>query len=87
MPKDPTFADVIGDLLRQQGTICPICTSPNRADIEAAKEQGAPNALIAQALQITSTIDPNLTRDTASKRVRVHFEGLKSGTHPPVEGK
>lgn len=72
--KQESFVDVIGQLLAQQGTVCAICTSPERDDIEASKAAGAPNSLIAQALQLRGIIDPNLTRDTASKRVRTHFE-------------
>lgn len=78
--KQPDFATVIGELLRQQGTICAICESPERESIEAAKKAGAPNSLVAQALQMTGAIDPNLTRDTAAKRVRVHFDA-----HVPKE--
>ena len=81
-PKKQSFADVIGELLKAQGTVCAICSSPVRNDIETAKAQGAPFSVIAQALQRTGGIDPNVTLDTAAKRVRVHFvtphEGVKS---------
>lgn len=73
MPPKETFADVIGELLRKQGAVCAICESPERASIETARKQGAPFMLIARALMQTKTIDPNITPETASKRVRVHF--------------
>ena len=79
--KTETFAEVIGELLRAQGTVCAICESPERAAIEAARAQGAPYSLIGHALQKTGLIDPNVTQDTASKRVRVHFTvHMKEGT-------
>lgn len=82
MPKtEVSFADVIGGLLKAQGTVCAICESPDRADIEAAREQGAPYSIIAQALQKLAVIDPNVTQDTATKRVRVHF----TTPHQPKE--
>lgn len=81
MAKTESFAEVIEALLKAQGTVCAICESSERANIEDSKKAGAPFSLIAQALQKTAVIDPNVTHDTATKRVRVHF----TTPHPPKE--
>lgn len=72
--KQKSFADTVKEMLAATAAVCAICASDERADIEAARANGAPYSVIAQALQRLGTIDPNVTRDTASKRVRVHFE-------------
>lgn len=72
-PKE-TFADVIGELLKAQGARCAICEYSERENVEAARASGAPYSIIAVALQKLGVIDPNVTKDTATKRVRVHFE-------------
>lgn len=77
------FAEVMKELLTVQGKNCAICDYPERADVELAKANGAPNIVIAKALQKLGILDKNVTASTAASRVARHFENDMEATKVP----
>ena len=72
--KKVSFEDALTDLLQAQGIRCPICDSPIREKIEAARKKGARMTMIGLALQQSGVLDPNISSDAAQRRVAQHFK-------------